>query len=208
MSKQIHFLRKDLHKRLDFFKSFRPPGMRPYGIWILGTSCILLVLFFVFEMVGKKQVQECTCLEKEVASLNDAVINLNEKIKQVFEENNKRKNIEIKIAKFETNKKLLQNIFVLLSSISKTIPKNTWIEKISLEENSGKTGKGKGKKMLHVVLDGGSLQEEEVFSFSAKLGQNGVISDVVLNNFCLMNHNQNEQGSKSYEFQLIGLFFA
>jgi len=173
----LFFRQSELEKRLDFFKDFRLNKKKKIYAWLVISSIILggLCFLLVTSYLGTRSEYVRVCSIQE--AVRSELLSSQQKAKQLFLVKQENETLKKIITKERVHDERAQNVLEVLQAITKTIPEQTWLEKISFDKKSF----GSDKKMKNrVVLEGCSLSEKQVSVFHKKIAGSEVLRDCQL----------------------------
>ncbi|MCK4517152.1 PilN domain-containing protein [Candidatus Babeliales bacterium] len=173
----LFFRQSELEKRLDFFKDFRLNKKKKIYAWLVISSILLggLCFLLVTSYLGTRAEYARVCSIQE--AVRSELLLSQQKAKSLFLVKQANETLKKIITKERVHDERAQNVLEVLQAITKTIPEQTWLEKISFNKRSFR---GDKKMKNRVALEGCSLSEKQVSAFHKKLEGASVLCDCQL----------------------------
>jgi len=186
------FYKKHFKDQLNFFKPFTPSKTSSPHKWLSYSSALILITAitsFTFYLDQKTKLEELnkttqeTCLENKTL---ENKLRLLHSFKQNIEKSNKN------LAKLTQIKKLANNPTQKLVSLSESVPQDSWINNLSIDNHTKK-----------IEITGTAQNEQTISGFTTKLAELTKSKELKIAQIKKLKRNK-ENTERLYQFKLLG----
>jgi hypothetical protein len=197
-----YFNKKDLDSRLDFFQKINPPQIRKKLNWALFISLFVVVTSIL--LITQKTIQlsdKNTVLNAKKQKLESLTAQITKKTKQITADKSLNFQLKKNLLKSESYKIEQIQISQTIQDISNSLPKDSWLESISVLKKTKLTNNTKIRKIVLIGYSGNGKAAE---TYVNSIKQCKQINECNLEKIQILKDKSKELGKiDSFKFKII-----